>query len=536
MLAGGHVDPGGLVHWRRIDEGWPIMMWAMGGVVIGLSVGLVAFWGWARRGYRDAHDVDVLVVGGGAAGLTASGMAARLGARALLVESARLGGDCTWYGCVPSKALLATASVVHQARTADAYGLGTAELEVDLAAVLDRVRGLQEEIYEDADSPEVMGGYGVTCASGRVRFLDPHRAEIAGDDGETREVSFRWCVVATGSEPAMPDIEGLADAAPSTNETLFGLEVLPRRLVVLGGGPIGCEMSQAFARLGSEVTLLQRGTHLLPRDPPELVAHLTSALKREGVDVRCDAEVVRVRRRDDGARALDLADGTVVVGDALLVATGRVPRLEGLGLDAAGVKTSPAGIVVDARGRTNVAHIFATGDVAVGPKFTHWAEHASKVAITNTVLGVPSRLQPESLVWTTYTDPEVAHCGLGFDALPDDADTYRLPYSKIDRALTERREEGMIHVYARRGRILGASAVGHLAGEVVAELALAKQNGITMRRLADTMHNYPSWTLGARRAADQWYIQNTPVGLLRVLGRLRGLRGTVPDVDPDEVV
>jgi len=511
-------------------------IWIVGLLAGGAVVGGVLRW--ARHDYRDDYEADVVVVGGGAAGLTAAGVAARLGARAVLVEAERLGGDCTWYGCVPSKALLAAASVVHQARRADRYGLGTAELEVDLRAVLGRVRALQDEIYEEADSPEVMEGFGVRFEAGRARFDGPHRVTITRRTGETLSLSFRWCVVATGSEPAFPDVPGLAEAEPLTTETVFSLATLPARLAILGGGPVGAELGQAFQRLGAEVILIERGPHLLRRDDPALVATLEKALVEEGVDLHPDTEVERVERRGDGV-VLHLRgpDGPArVEATRILVATGRRPRLEGMDLDRTGVKTEHGGIPVDARGRTNVPHIYAAGDVAVGPNFTHWAEHASKVAITNTVVGVPTELQPEALVWTTYTDPEVAHCGVAYDALDEDVRVYRLPYGKIDRALTERRGEGMVHVYARGGTIVGASAVGHLAGEVVAELSLAMQNGISMRKLADTMHGYPSWTLGARRAADQWYIQNIPVTLLRRLARLRGLRGWVPDVDPDEVV
>ncbi|MEP7027401.1 MAG: FAD-dependent oxidoreductase [Candidatus Eisenbacteria bacterium] len=481
------------------------------------------------------EEYDLVVLGAGAAGLTAAAIGAQLAARTLLVEEDRPGGDCTWHGCVPSKALLHAASVVQAARTAGRYGLEPAELGVDLGKVLARVHEIQEEIYRDADQPSIYEQLGAHVKQARARFVGAHALELRAEGQAPRVVRFRYAVIATGSRPAVPTIAGLEQVPYLTNETIFQLERLPPRLLVLGGGPIGVEMAQAFQRLGSRVTILERGERLLPHDDAEHGLVLTRALEAEGVAVHLAADVRRVERAGEGVRIAYGRGGVEqeVEADALLVATGRRPRIEDLGLDAAGVAATARGVTVDDRCRTSRKHIYACGDVVGELMFTHVAEHMAKIALTNALLGLPSKLDREAVPWVTFTDPEVAHVGASEAELTETGRrfrVYRFPYSGIDRALTQRTPLGEIKVLATRhtGRILGASIVGAGAGELIAELGLAFRHRIPLRGIADTIHAYPTLALGNRRVADQWYIENASPVFLRVLKLVRGLRGTVP--------
>jgi pyruvate/2-oxoglutarate dehydrogenase complex dihydrolipoamide dehydrogenase (E3) component len=495
-------------------------------VSIALAVALLLLAVLALYVRRPSGDYDVVVIGGGSAGLTASGFAASVGARTLLIERDRLGGECTWTGCVPSKALLKAASVAHAARSASKYGL-VGEIEVDLGRVLERVRAVQEHIYREADAPEVIGGFGVEVAVGDARFVSREEIEIRNGD-QVRRVRFRDAIICTGSRARVPDLPGLDSVPFVTNESVFSLPSLPPRLLVLGAGPIGIELSQAFARLGSAVTVIARDAEILPKDAPELSAIVRERLEEEGVRFRLDAELSAVEQREDGIHAI--VRGETFIGDALLVAVGRAPNVEELGLETVGVATNKRGIVIDGRCRTSNRHIYACGDVAGRLQFTHYGEHMAKVAVANAVLGVPLRLEREVIPWVTFTDPELAHVGARLGDLAGRRHgTYRFPYSKVDRAVAERDDAGWIHVHAdRRGHILGATVVGASAGEVIAELALAMKHRISLRKIADTIHAYPTLALGARRVADQWYVQSTSPALMRAMMALRGLRGRPP--------
>ena len=494
----------------------------------------------------DADDYDIVVIGGGSAGLTAAGMSAQLGAKTLLVEKDKLGGDCTWTGCIPSKALLKAAKVREHARTAARYGLEPAELRVDLAKVLGRVHAIQERVYEEADRPEIIASFGVEVRTAEARFTGPHTIELATRDGKSpTRVRFRRAVIASGSAPMVPAIDGLAAVAFITNETIFRLEELPARLVVLGGGPIGVEMAQAFRRLGSCVTVLQRDDAILPKDDRELAALLRARLESEGVRVMCGVKVTRVERAAGApVRVAFEHEGapSTVDADAILVATGRAARVTSLGLDAAGVRTHEHGITIDARCRTSQRHIYACGDVTGELQFTHMAEHMAKVAITNALLGWPSKIDRAGVPWVTFTDPELAHVGArraDLDRAKTNYRVYRFPFTKIDRAVAESATEGWVHVLTtpRTGRILGATILGEGAGEMIAELALARKHGIPLRKIADTIHAYPTLALGNRRVADQWYVQSASPLLVRVLRVLRGLHGKVPPPpDRDRIV
>ena len=466
------------------------------------------------------HDEDLIVVGGGAAGLTAAGMGASLGAKTLLVEPHRLGGECTWTGCVPSKTLLAAARVAHQMRTADRFAIEPVEPRFDFERLMEHVRAVRQRIYQQADAPERIEAYGVRYLRAQARFTDPHTVELTEADGTQSRRSARYVVIATGSRPRT-----LPSAMPLlTNETLFELDRQPRRLVVLGAGPIGIEMAQAFRRLGSEVTLVTSEQRILARDDAELAELLRESLAAEGIVFQFGSKA-----REIAEGRVMLEDGAALECDAALTAIGRTPQLAGLGLEAAGVRYDARGIVVDDRCRTSQKHIYASGDCAGRFQFTHFAEHMSKVAVSNAILKLPLKLDSRHITWCTYTDPELAHVGASAAELTRAGAafrTYRFPYAELDRAITEASTTGLIKVFATRsGRILGATILGVHAGELIAEYALAMKNGLKLRHISGTIHPYPTYMLGNRRAADFWYMERRGPALVRWLKRLFGYRG-----------
>ncbi len=474
------------------------------------------------------YDFDMLVIGGGAAGLTAAGMSAVLGAKTALVEAGRLGGDCTWYGCVPSKSLLRAAAVAHQMRTAGRFGLTPANVEHDFARVMDRVHSIRDHIYADADAPPNFERLGVDVIPGRARFLAPHAVEIDAHGG-TGTYTSRYFVMATGSSPRMPQFETDGTVPVLTNETIFELERLPKRLLVLGAGPIGVEMAQAFQRLGSSVTVVTHGRGILGRDDRELAATLLAYLRSEGIQFLFDTEIVRLQ-----AGAARTASGARVETDALLAAVGRRPNLESLQLGAAGVQTNERGIAVNRRCQSSAKHIYACGDVAGRHLFTHMAEHMAKVAVTNAILRIPSKMDERHVTWTTFTEPELAHVGAGEAEMKRNGtahSVYRFPFSQLDRAVTDSETTGMVKVLANRwGRILGVSILGAHAGEMIGEYALAMRNGVTLGKVSSTIHPYPTYVLGNRRAADQFMMAKLTPGIVRWSQRLFGLRGDIRGV------
>lgn len=488
-------------------------------------------------------DYDVIVIGGGAAGLSSAGIATNLGARTLMVERHKLGGDCTWTGCVPSKTLLKAAKVVHQARSASRFGLTDQPFEVDFGAVMDHVRDVRQDVYEDADAPEIFEAMDIDVRHGTAQFVDNHTVSITDDEGATTQVTGRYIVVATGASAFVPPIDGVDTVETLTNEELFELETLPKCLGIVGAGPIGTEMAQAFRRLGSDVTVFDMADRILTNDDAELARMLREVLEEEGIHYVLDAGVEEISETDNGILITASTDSgtTSVEVDEVLMATGRMANVDGLNLDAAGVEFSRGGISVDDQCRTNQSHIFAVGDVTGRYQFTHMSGHMAKVAVTNALLKVPSSIDTEHVPWVTYTEPELAHVG----AFPEDLDddgvsyrTYRFPYSKLDRAITEGETTGVIKVHAKEltGTILGASVLGAHAGEFISTFALAMKNGVTLRNIADTIHPYPAWGEGVRRVADQWYVQKQSPLVTRVLKTVFGYRGPVIEPDPEKVV
>ncbi len=432
--------------------------------------------------------VDLLVVGGGTAGLVGARTAAGFGASVLLVERERTGGDCLNTGCVPSKALLAAAAAAADARAAGRLGVRVTGVEVDAAAVLAHVKGAIATIAP-VDSPEALRAAGVAVRHAGARFTGPATADVGGE-----EVVFGSALIATGSDPQVPPIPGLREAGPLTSDTVWDLDAFPRRLAVLGGGSIGCELGQAFARLGSAVTLVEAAPRLLPAEDPDAAALVAAALRRDGVVLHTG---VAVAAADAGG--VDLADGRRVDADALLVALGRVPDTRGLGLDAAGVAVDGRGFVrVDRALRTANPRVWAAGDVTGHPPFTHLAGVHGSTAATNAVLGLRRRAEDPAVVpRVTYTFPEVAAVGAR-----DGHHVRTVPLTAVDRAVADGRTEGFSRlVLDRRGRVRGATVVGPRAGEALGELTLAVRSGLRARDLAGTVHPYPTYANGPWDAA-----------------------------------
>ncbi|MFV2104478.1 dihydrolipoyl dehydrogenase family protein [Micromonospora sp. LOL_024] len=470
---------------------------------------------------------DLAIIGGGTAGIVAAKTAGRFGARVLLVESARTGGDCLWTGCVPSKSLIAAAHTAHTVRTAARHGVHTSAPQVDDAAVLAYIQEAIARI-EPVDSPAAIGANGAQVVTGRAEFTGPSTLRLTGATGE-RTARFRWALIATGSAPAVPDVPGLADADPLTTETLWDLDALPRRVAVLGGGPVGCELGQALARLGVEVTLAQRADRLLVKEEPEVSALIAERLRAEGVTVLTGVTVERV----DGG-TLHLAGGDAIVVDRILVAAGRRPRTLGLGLAAAGVRRDERGrVVIDDRMRTSNRRIFAAGDVTGTLPFTHVAGVQGGYAATNALLGLRRRVDYSAVPWVTFTDPEVAHVGATLAEARrrhgDRVQARLLAHEHVDRAVTDGRTDGFTHlVIGPGGRLLGATVVSPRAGESIVELAAAMRRGAKARDVAATVHAYPTYADGPWNATLAQVRGDLAGPLLsRAISGLRGLRRAV---------
>ena len=453
---------------------------------------------------------NLVVIGGGSGGLVVAAGGAGLGARVALAEKHVLafvppggspvrgmGGDCLQYGCVPSKALLAAAKAVHAARGAGRFGIrGIGDPgPQDLGAVMDRVREAQAAIAPN-DSVERFTGLGVDVLLGTGRLKSAHEVEVNGTT-----VWGRHVVVATGSRARIPRIPGLAEAGFLTNETVFDLRALPNRLLVMGGGPIGVELGQAFRRLGSEVTIVSSSALVCSKEDPDVSAVLEAALRAEGVAVHDGASATSVAARG-GTKVVSVRrkDGTTldVEADAILVATGRRPNVDGLGLEAAGVAFSEKGIATDAKCRTNVPSVWAIGDVAGGYLFTHWAGYQAGVVLRNTLSPVAlASCDVANTPWITYTDPEIARIGLS----EEDAKAKGIPhrvfragFAHNDRAICDGTGGAnfMKAVVDPKGRILGAAIVHPHAGDLLGEVVLAKKNGLPLSALGSVIHAYPS--------------------------------------------
>ena len=444
----------------------------------------------ASRSYGDREPMrwthDLIVIGAGAAGLTAAGGCARLGLRVALVERDRMGGECLNTGCVPSKALIAAAKRAHGMRGA-AMGIASAGPAVNFAGVRAHVQAAIAAIAAH-DSAERFAAWGVEVIRGEARLTG--RREVAVDG---RRLTAPRIVMATGSRPAVPGIPGLADVPYLTNETLFGLQELPRHLLVLGAGAMGVEMAQAFRRLGSDVTLLDAGQPLAGSDP-EAVALVLRSLAAEGVMVRAGATVARVAPAPGGLR-LDLVDGGTVEGSHLLLAAGRKAALDGLGLEAAGISASDAGIVVDRRRRTANSAVFAIGDCRDGPRMTHAAGYEGTVVVMNIAFGWPGRVDYRTLPAVIYTDPELAQLGLTeaeARAKHQVIEVQRTGFGENDRAIADGAAVGFAKVLLTRGKVVGVTMVGMGAGELLLPWSLAMRGKASPWAIGGAIVAYPT--------------------------------------------
>jgi pyruvate/2-oxoglutarate dehydrogenase complex dihydrolipoamide dehydrogenase (E3) component/uncharacterized membrane protein YdjX (TVP38/TMEM64 family) len=472
-----------------------------------------------RRVYRGFHkpgsfDYNLIVIGAGAAGLVSSYIAATVNARVALIEKHRMGGDCLNTGCVPSKTLIRTARLLAEARDSKRYGIERMEARYQFADVIRRVKEAVAKI-EPHDSPERYRGLGVDVIQGEARLVTPWEVEVDG-----RRISARSIVLATGAEPLVPPIEGLDQVDYLTSDTLWDLDTLPERLVVLGGGPIGCELAQSFCRLGSQVTIIEMAEHLLPREDRAAGGLVQEHFIAEGIRVATGHRAIRVERDEDRTRLVCEHDEQPVSfeSDHLLVALGRRPRISGYGLETLGVRLDDAGrIETDAFQRTNFPNIYVCGDAAGPYQFTHVAAHQAWSAAVNALISPwwSFRTDYRVIPWATFTDPEVARVGLSEteaqeQGIDHEVTTYRL--DGLDRAIADGVDYGFVKVLTSPGkdRILGATIVGAHASEMIAEFVLAMKHGLGLNKLLGTIHIYPTFAEANKFAAGEWKKAHKP--------------------------
>jgi pyruvate/2-oxoglutarate dehydrogenase complex dihydrolipoamide dehydrogenase (E3) component/uncharacterized membrane protein YdjX (TVP38/TMEM64 family) len=479
------------------------------------------------RGRRPRrYDRNLIVIGAGAAGLVASYLAAALKAKVTLVERDRMGGECLNYGCVPSKALIRTSRLLHEMREANQFGIGQLHAEFDFTQVMARVHAVVAAIAPH-DSRERYAALGVECLAGNARLLSPWEVEITGADGATQVLTTRSIVLAAGSVPVVPELPGLAAMQPLTSDTLWGITRLPPRLLVLGGGPMGCELAQCFARLGSQVVLLQRGPRLLPREDPEAAALVNEALVQEGVTVLTGHQALECTWR--GEHKVVVAEGPEAVieiaFDEILCALGRRARTIGMGLETLDIEADDS-IETDAFLATRYPNIFVAGDAAGPWRLTPVAAHQAWHATINALFGGLYRTRPDYRVLprTLFTDPEIASVGHTEEsarAAGLEFEITRLPLADLDRAITEGDTRGFVKVLTPPGRdrLLGVTIVGRHAGEMLGEFALAMRHGLGLRKILATIHAYPTFGEAAKQAAGAWQRAHAPQGVLRWLAR-----------------
>jgi pyruvate/2-oxoglutarate dehydrogenase complex dihydrolipoamide dehydrogenase (E3) component len=462
----------------------------------------------------------LVVIGGGTAGLVSAAGAAGLGAKVALIERRLLGGDCLNYGCVPSKALIRSARAWHDARLAAAdFGAPQVHGRGDFAATMKRMRRLRAQIRHH-DSAERFAGLDVDVFLGQGRFVASDAIEVEG-----RRLEFRRAIIATGARPVAPPIPGCEPGCYLTNETIFTLTELPSRLGVIGGGPIGSELSQTFARLGSKVTVFDMAPHLLVREDADAAEIVQRALVRDGVELELGVRVESIESSPSGKliRFERGGERDQVTVDELLVAVGRAPNVEEVGLEAAGIDFDKRGVRVNDRLQTTNKRVYAVGDVASRYKFTHTADALARIAIQNSLFF--GRLKASGLVvpWCTYTSPEIAHVGLYEREAKErgmEVDTLTVPMSDVDRAVLDGEEEGFLRLHVQRGkdRILGATVVAKHAGDLIAPLALAVTNRVGLNKIAGTIFPYPTQAEVVKKSADAWRRGKLTPTVKRVFG------------------
>ncbi|MEO8558228.1 MAG: FAD-dependent oxidoreductase [Rhodospirillales bacterium] len=463
-------------------------------------------------------DTDLCIIGAGSAGLTVAAGAAQMGARVVLMERAKMGGDCLNYGCVPSKALIAAAHRAQTMRDSKAFGIAPIEPEIDFAAVMDHVQQVIAAIAPH-DSVERFTGLGVNVIQSQARFVDHRTVEAGG-----QRIHAKRFIVATGSRAGIPPIPGLKDVGYLTNETVFANRVRPEHLIVIGGGPIGMELAQAHRRLGCKVTVLEMAK-ALAKDDPELTAIVKQAVTGEGVMLREDVGIERVER-DGSDIAVVLKGGERIAGSHLLVAAGREPNIEELDLDNAGIRHSKRGIDTDSGLRTSNKRVFAIGDVAGRYQFTHIAAEHGSLVIRRALFGLPAKVNETSVPWCTYTDPELANVGLSEaqsrEKFGDAVKVLHFSLAENDRAQAERITAGLVKVVVgKRGKILGAGIVAPGAGELIQPWCLAISRGLKIGAMATPILPYPTLGESSKRAAGAYYTEALFGPRVKALVRLK---------------
>ncbi|GCE03045.1 dihydrolipoyl dehydrogenase family protein [Dictyobacter aurantiacus] len=459
---------------------------------------------------------DLTIIGGGSAGLTAARIAHSLGARVLLIDKERLGGDCLHYGCVPSKSLIHVADLVMQARQVARFGVQGGQGQIDM----EKVGQYIQEVIGRVAANEQADIEGVDIAFGKVTFQSPGVLRL-----NDKNITSRYTLIATGSRPAIPALPGLAEIGFLTNETVFDLTRLPSSLIVLGGGPVGVEMAQALARLGTRVTIVQRAPQLLPREEPEIAETLADLLRADGITIYTKAQALQISQHDGQKRLSIQQDEQTLLLEAeeVLVATGRRPNVAGLELASIGLHHTERGIVVNDYLQTNLPHIFALGDVLGDLFFTHVAAYQAGVAVRNALLPIgKQKVDYRVLPWCTFTRPQVAHIGLTHAQAQGQYKHVRavtFPWREIDRAQTEHEQAGFIKLIlkGRKEEIVGAHLIGSQAGELLGELSLAMKHHLTISHIYNTIHPYPTYSTGLQQATFHAYLLGSTVNTNRKL-------------------
>jgi pyruvate/2-oxoglutarate dehydrogenase complex dihydrolipoamide dehydrogenase (E3) component len=492
---------------------WPLVL-ALVALALAPFVARMLLTSWSsRKAYarweRPRHaDYNLVVIGAGSAGLVAAYAAATAKAKVALIERAEMGGECLSTGCVPSKAIIRSAKLAKEARSAADYGL-TGSLEADFPAVMARVRRVIARIAPH-DSVERYQGLGVEVVTGSAFIQSPYAVEVGG-----RTLTTRNIVIATGAAAALPDIPGLAEVKPLTSDTIWSMTTMPQRLLIVGGGPIGCELAQAFARLGCKIILLQSAPRLLEREDPEVSKLIFDTLAVEGVDIHLGIKIDRFEISSDGA-VVHLTQGLTIAFDQVLVAAGRRPRLQGFGLEELGL-LEDGKLPVNSRMQTRLTNIYAAGDVIGQLQFTHAAGQYGYYATINALFGRLKGFGVDLAAFpaVTYTDPEVARVGLSETEaraknIPFETTVYQL--EELDRAITDEANEGFVKVLTIPGkdRILGVTIVGARAGDMLSEFTFAMKHGLGLKAIFSTIHPYPGWTEGNKAVAGGWRRAHAP--------------------------
>ena len=480
---------------------------------------------------------DVTIIGGGSAGLVLAVAGAKLGKKTALVEKHRIGGDCLWTGCVPSKALLKAAKVANYIKDAGKYGIAGTRTTPDWQRVMAYVRSTQHTIEEEHDNPERFREMGIDVIFGDGHFESADTFVVEDtESGQTRTLKSKKFVISTGSRPVAPPIPGLESCDYLDSENVWDLEAFPSRLLVVGAGPIGIELGQAFHRLGADVTIAQRSGRILTKEDADVSEQMLRYLREEGITIRLNTNIAEVAKNQEGTRVTFSSSENGTVGgeetpkqkhsdsrfDKILIAAGRAPNVEGLELDKIGVQVGRSGIEVNNRLQTSTKNIYAAGDVIGHYLFTHVAAFQAQLLLRNIFFPFSKTINYAVVPWTTFCDPEVARCGLTETEAREkygDVDVFTLDQGDVDRAVAEGETHGFSKVIASRwtGKILGVHLVGANAGEVIHEYILAMQEGIPLRKLSGMIHVYPTFSSSVWRVAGKWFSESTLIQTLRKL-------------------